>query len=88
MKTWWRNQPMEAEALPLKGAQRIVFEELERMLAARQAASIFSISERTGYCTYTVCKALQQLRTLGLIEMDQPRIGMRAEYRIIRKTNT
>ncbi len=82
MRTWWRSKPMSI-AETLKGAKRIVYEELERMLSIGRNPSVMSLAERTGYSEPTVWKSLDYLRNIGLIEMYQPKRGMPAQYRII-----
>jgi biotin operon repressor len=82
MRTWWRNKPLTV-AETLKGAQRIVYEEIARMLANNNNPSITSLAEQTGYSEPTVWKSLAKLRKEGLIEMYQPKKGMPAQYRIV-----
>ncbi len=82
MRTWWRGKPLSIEET-LKGAQRIVYEEIRRMLSNNNNPSITSLAEQTGYSEPTVWKSLAYLRKIGVIEMYQPKKGMPAKYRII-----
>jgi predicted transcriptional regulator len=66
----------------LKGAQRIVFDELRGLLDADEDISVMILANRTNYHHVTVCKTLQDLREMGLVEMRQPKRGAPADYSI------
>jgi predicted transcriptional regulator len=66
----------------LKGAKRIVFDELRQMLDAGEDVSVMNLSYRTNYHHVTVCNTLQDLRSMGLVEMEQETRGAPAEYKI------
>jgi DNA-binding transcriptional regulator YhcF (GntR family) len=74
-----------AAMLGLKGSQRIVFEELQRILAEGKRPSIMNLSMRTNYHNFTVWRALSDLRESGLIEVEQEARGAPATYSIKQK---
>ena len=66
----------------LKGAQRIVLQDLGEMLARGEQPSISALADRTMYAECTVRRALQALRAEGIVSMEQERPGARARYQI------
>jgi len=66
----------------LKGSQRIVYEELQKMLESGEQPSISRLADRVPYCERTVRYALADLRDLGIVSMRQPGPGYPAEYQI------
>jgi biotin operon repressor len=65
----------------LKGADRIVLEDLCRLLVAGETVSVSRLADESGYSDFAVKGALKRLREVGYIEMDH-RNGCRAEYRV------
>jgi DNA-binding transcriptional regulator PaaX len=65
----------------LKGADRIVLEDLCRLLAAGETVSITRLADESGYSDFAIKKALKRLREYGYIEMEHSN-GCRAEYRV------
>jgi hypothetical protein len=59
----------------LKGSQRIIFEELARVLEEGEQLSVMTLSFRTNYNTKTVWQALVDLRESGLIDVEQEARG-------------
>ncbi len=82
MRCWWRNQPITV-AGSLKGSQRIVYEEIKRMLADHHNPSVTALSEQTGYHFVTIWRALTVLRERGLLKINQAKRGTKADYIII-----
>lgn len=66
----------------LKGSNVIVLETVEEMLQRGERISVRRVAARLPYCEMTVLHALQTLRSLGLITMQQSGSGHPAEYRI------
>jgi len=66
----------------LKGSRRAVYEELHAMLANDEQPSISRLADRVPYCERTVRYALQDLRALGVVSMEQPGPGHRANYAV------
>lgn len=66
--------------LGLKGAQRIVFEELKAMLQAGEPVSIMRLSERSMYHPYTVHTTLRNLASWGMVKITPTRPGCRHQY--------
>ncbi len=66
----------------LKGAQRIIYEDLCRLLARSEPISISRLADESGYTIKTVQATLLDLREQGLIEIRHGRRGARAEYRL------
>ena len=64
----------------LKGAPRIVFEELKAMLTAGEPVSVMRLSERSMYHPYTVHLALKALQTWGMVCITPTRPGCRNLY--------
>ncbi len=64
----------------LKGAQRIVFEELRAMLMANEPVSIMRLSARSMYHPYTVSMALRSLQEWGMVRVTPTRPGCRNHY--------
>jgi predicted transcriptional regulator len=75
------------QLLGIKGAPRIVYEELERMLDEGHAVSLDALSERTFYHPVTVSRALTQLQEWGLVKVHQSRPGCRANYEVLCYSN-
>jgi hypothetical protein len=63
-----------ATVLGLKGAQRIVLEELGRSLRQGDDVSVMLLANRTNYCTTRVWTALQDLQELDQTS-DRSRLG-------------
>jgi len=66
----------------LKGAQRIVFDELREMLDQGEPVSIMRLAERSSYHPVTVSRALACLESFGLVHIHRTRPGRRSEYAI------
>lgn len=66
----------------LKGTQRIVFEDLARLLLSGEQVSVMRLADESGYTCNAVHSALKQLKNAGLIEMCCSTNGARAEYKI------
>jgi len=66
----------------LKGSNVIVLETVEEMLSCGERVSVRRVAARLAYSEMTVLHALQTLRSLGLITMQQSGSGHPAEYRI------
>ncbi len=64
----------------LKGAQRIIYEDLCRLLARSEPVSISRLADESGYTEKTVQATLLDLRKQGLIEIRHAKRGARAEY--------
>ena len=71
-----------AAILGLKGSQRIVFEEVQRLLEMGEKVSVMKVSLLTNYHYVTVWRSLCDLRRLGLLNVDQPKRGASAQYAI------
>ena len=71
-----------AAILGLKGSQRIVFEEVQRLLEMGEKVSVMKISLLTNYHYVTAWRALCDLRRLGLLVVDQAKRGAPAQYAI------
>lgn len=71
----------------LKGAPRIVFEDLCRLSAYGGQISITELAMETGYSRNCVASALNELKDRGIIEMEQDQVGMQAEYQIVESPN-
>jgi hypothetical protein len=71
-----------AAMLGLKGSQRIVFEEVQRLLEMEEKVSVMKVSFLTNYHYVTVWRALCELREIGLLNVEQPKRGTSAEYSI------
>jgi len=71
-----------AAMLGLKGSQRIVFEEVARLLEMEEDVSVMKVSVLTNYHYVTVWRTLCNLRQLGLLKLKQPKRGAPAEYSI------
>ncbi len=65
----------------LKGSDRIVFDDICRLLASGEPVSIARLADASGYSESTIKRAVKRLRTCGMIEVHHQR-GMNAEYRI------
>ncbi len=66
----------------LKGATRIIYEDLNRLLAVDEPVSVSRLASESGYSRSTVMDALRGLRDIELIEMEHKN-GSRAEYHIV-----
>jgi len=66
----------------LKGAQRIVYDELRAMLHERSAPTIDALSERSNYHPVTVIRALLALEECGLVHITRARPGCRSRYEL------
>ena len=66
----------------LRGAPRIVFEEICRLVVSGKPVSVTRLAGETGYDRRTVSRALAKLRKAGLVEIVQAKRGSRAEYRV------
>lgn len=66
----------------LKGAQRIVYDELRAMLRERSHISIHTLSERSNYHPVTVWRALVALEDYGLVRIARTRPGCRSRYEV------
>jgi Mn-dependent DtxR family transcriptional regulator len=66
----------------LTGSQRIILEEIGRLIDEDQSVSLMKLSLLTNYHLRTVQRSVCRLRQLGLVTMVQPRHGARADYRI------
>jgi phage-related protein len=66
----------------IKGAQRIVLEELVRLKAEGRRVSIVALADATGYSHKTTWRVVRELCEQGLIEVDHPYNGGRATYTI------
>lgn len=66
----------------LKGASRIIYEDLNRLLAIREPVSVARLAAESGYSRTTVIGALRELRDDDWIEMEHQN-GTRADYRIV-----
>lgn len=71
-----------AAILGLKGSQRIVFEEVQRLLEMGERVSVMKISMLTNYHYVTVWRTLCTLRQLGLVNVEQRKRGAPAQYAI------
>jgi len=69
-----------AAMLGLKGSQRIIYEEVQRLLEMGAKVSVMKVSLLTNYHYTTVWRTLCDLRSLGLLVMDQPKSGAPAQY--------
>jgi len=71
-----------AAILGLKGSQRLIFEEVQRLLEMGQRVSVMKLSLLTNYHYVTVWRALCELREIGLLNVDQAKRGAPATYSI------
>jgi len=71
-----------AAIMGLKGSQRIVFEEVQRLLDMGEKVSVMKVSLLTNYHYMTVWRAFRGLRRLGLLNMTQTKRGAPAQYAI------
>lgn len=71
-----------AAILGLKGSQRLIFEEVQRLLELDQQPSVMKLSMLTNYHYVTVWRALCDLREIGLLNVDQAKRGAPATYSI------
>lgn len=67
----------------LKGAQKIVFDELAKMISAREKPSISCLAQRTLYTEQTVRCALVKLHDMGIIRYQSYGRGKRAVYEVL-----
>lgn len=67
----------------LKGAQRIVYDELRAMLRECCVPTISTLSERSNYHPITVLRALVALEEYGLIRITRPRPGCHSQYEVL-----
>ena len=74
---------MSYQILGLKGAPRIVDDELRYMLRNGDDPSLFALSERTYYHPVTISRALASLQKWGLVRVEQERPGCRANYEVL-----
>jgi len=66
----------------LRGAQRIVLQDLDEMLTEGEQPSISALADRTTYDESTVRRALRGLREANIVSMNQRCRGARAQYQI------
>lgn len=66
----------------LKGAKRIIFDELKALLLADKQPTIFTLACFTGYSERTVQRVLRELQGRGLIVVTCRR-GCPSTYRIM-----
>lgn len=71
---------MDMLLVGLKGSQRIVFEELRRLLDDNAKVSQAILADRTNYHPVTVARALSKLQEYGIVTVKQTRPGCRSEY--------
>lgn len=71
---------MDMLMVGLKGSQRIIFEELRRLLAADKPVSQSILADRTNYHPVTVARALSKLQEYGIVTVKRTRPGCRSEY--------
>jgi predicted transcriptional regulator len=67
----------------LKGAQRIVFDELVRTIENHEQPSISFLAQRTLYTEQTVRCALVKLHDMGIIRYQSYGRGKRAIYEVL-----
>jgi len=67
----------------MKGANRIVYDELCQMLQLNQQPSVMRLADRTGYHETTVWRTLQRLQRWGLVRVEHLRNGQRAMYEVL-----
>ena len=77
------QQPSDIAAiLGLKGSQRIVFEEVQKLLEMGERISVMKVSLLTNYHYVTVWRTFCSLRQIGLLDVYQPERGAPAQYAI------
>lgn len=69
--------------LILKGAERAVYEEIQRAVANDEEPSIEDIADMTGYSVSAVKMAVASLTERELINADRPGIGHKYTYQIL-----
>jgi len=70
------------QQLGLRGARRIVFEDMCRLLSTGDNVSVSRLAAVTGYDHSTVHRVLKSLRRDGIVEMTHRANGASAQYRI------
>ena len=71
------------QQLGLRGARRIVFEDMCHLLAIGDNVSVSRLAAVTGYDHSTVHRVLKSLRRDGIVEMTHRANGAPAQYRIV-----
>lgn len=64
----------------LKGSNLIVLNTMQEMLARGERVSVRRVAARVAYSEMTVLRAMQALRALGLVSMQQCGSGHSARY--------
>jgi DNA-binding Lrp family transcriptional regulator len=67
----------------LKGAERAVYEEIQRAVRAGEEPSIEDIADMTGYSESAVKMAVNNLDTREFIRAYRPGIGHKYSYQIL-----
>lgn len=66
--------------LGLTGAQRIILDEIQSRRASSQDVSVRILADATHYSKRTVVRTINELRELGVLEIEQPCNGSAADY--------
>lgn len=69
----------------LKGARRIIFEELQRALAQGEEPSITDLADVTCYSETTVKAVIGDLVRYGVIKATRPGRGCKYSYQILKE---